>query len=99
MENSTGLELIAQERKEQIEKHKRKIANDVFRNDHQQLSQAAHMLLSVDYEEGIDPESFPDGWDKDICNYMISKPYKHRLIIAGALIAAELDRLNYLENA
>jgi hypothetical protein len=29
---------------------------------------------------------------------MASKSYKERLIIAGALIAAEIDRLQYLEN-
>lgn len=29
---------------------------------------------------------------------MWDKPYKERLVIAGALIAAELDRLNALED-
>lgn len=89
----TGIELIAQERAEQIEKHGRTIEKDVELNDDQQLSLAAEMLLAVEHEEGIDSESYPDGWDKEICTYMISKPYKERLIIAGALIAAEIDRL------
>lgn len=58
-----------------------------------QLSIAAYMLLSVDYEEGIDSESYPFGWDADICNKMINKSYEERLIIAGALLAAEIDRI------
>lgn len=89
----TGIELIAQERISQIYKHHRTIDDDVKYNDNEQLAQAAEMLLAVSHEEGIDPESFPDDWDSDVCQKMISKPYKERLIIAGALIAAEIDRL------
>ena len=37
----------------------------------------------------------PNGWDQEIWEKMIRKPHQERLIIAGALIAAELDRLNY----
>lgn len=94
----TGIELIAEERKEQIEKHGRTIKKDVQFNDSEQLSMAAEMLLAVSHEEGIDPASYPDGWDYDICQKMISKPYKQRLIIAGALIAAEIDRLQSLKS-
>jgi len=36
----------------------------------------------------------PNGWDVDIYKKMRNKSYKERLIIAGALIAAELDRLS-----
>lgn len=89
----TGTQLITEERLEQIIKHGRTITKDVIENDNNQLSVGALMLLSVDYEEGIDSESYPDGWDKDICLHMLNKPYKERLIIAGALIAAEIDRL------
>jgi hypothetical protein len=89
----SGIELIAQERQEQITKHGRTIESDVEQNDNKQLAVCAEMLLAVEHEEGIDPESYPDGWDEDVCRYMISKPYKERLIIVGALIAAEIDRL------
>lgn len=88
----TGIELIAKERKEQIEKHGRTIEQDVQQNRQDQLSKAAIMLLSVDYEEGIDPKSYPSGWDQEMCLKMINKSYKERLVIAGALLAAELDR-------
>lgn len=89
----TGIELIAEERLEQIEKHGRTIARDVKENYAEQLATGAEMLLAMSHEEGIDPLEFPDGWDHDICEHMLGKPYKERLIIAGALIAAEIDRL------
>lgn len=91
-----GVMQIAFERMEQIEKHGRALLLDAEENNNNQLSLGALMLLSVDYEEGIDSEAYPDGWDKDICLKMINKSYKERLIIAGALIAAEIDRLNYI---
>lgn len=91
----TGIELIAQERQEQIEKHGRTVERDDRENSNQELALGAEMLLAAEHEEGIDPASYPDGWDPDICAHMLSKPYKERLIIAGALIAAEIDRLNY----
>ncbi len=90
-----GIQLIAQERDEQIYKHRRIVARDVVENDNQQLSLGAEMLLAVEHEEGIDPNSYPDGWDHEICMKMLNKSYKERLIIAGALIAAELDRLQH----
>lgn len=93
----TGIQLIAHERREQIEKHGRTIARDVVENYNEQLAIGAAMLLAAEWEEGIDPESYPDGWDKEICNKMLAKPYKERLIIAGALIAAEIDRLQQEE--
>lgn len=92
-----GVTLIFQERLEQIEKHGRTLEYDVKENSEGQLSYAAEMLLAIGHEEGIDPQSYPWGWNKDICAYMLSKPYKERLVIAGALIAAELDRLTLEE--
>ena len=93
-----GIELIAQERLEQIEKHSRTIEQDVDLNRNQQLSIAASKLCS--YEMDI-PDFFePDGWDSKIWEHMTEKPYKERLIIAGALICAEIDRIQsiYYEN-
>lgn len=89
----TGLELIATERQEQIEKHGKTTEKDVANNDYMQLSLGALMLLSVDYEEGIDSASYPKGWDEEMCTKMIGKSYEERLVIAGALLCAELDRL------
>ena len=41
----TGIELIAEERREQIEKHGRTLENDFVINDVGQLAHAAEMLL------------------------------------------------------
>jgi hypothetical protein len=93
MENS-GVKLIAIERREQIEKHGRTLERDDIENAAGELALGAEMLLAVEHEEGIDQESYPGGWDKEMCLRMINKPQIERLIIAGALIAAEIDRLS-----
>ena len=101
-----GIQLIAQERQEQIEKHNRTIDMDVELNTVGQLGFAAVSLCSeydaLGHLGGSELDRIahftrwiPIGWDKEIWLKMISKPYKERLIIAGALIAAELDRLQY----
>lgn len=92
----TGIELIAEERQEQIEKRDRTVLLDVYRNDRQQLRIAAKKLLVKwdGVEEGNQTRlKPPTGWDKEIWLKMVGKDYKQRLIIAGALIAAEIDRI------
>ena len=100
MEKKTGIELIVQERQEQIEKHGRTIEYDFKANNHYQLSQAAGLLSHLDPEEfGDNMEACcPIGWDINLWTKMMSKPYKERLVIAGALCAAEIDRLNISED-
>lgn len=99
MENiKTGIELIAIERKEQIEKHGRTVDKDCLYNAVNQLSYAASILCSEDWvcneELDIIEDHCPAGWDEAIWKNMVKKSHKERLIIAGALIAAEIDRLN-----
>ncbi len=97
----TGIELIAIEREEQIEKHGRSIDNDIRDNSHKQLTMAAS-ILCVEYPfnfltvEDVKQYQCPANWDKILWSKMVSKPYKERLVLAGALIAAEIDRLNNL---
>jgi hypothetical protein len=90
----TGIALIAQERSEQIEKHGRTHTHDIVENNMHELSCAASALCL------ISPQltDMPEKWDANWCLKMIQKPYKERLIIAGALIAAELDRVIYNES-
>jgi len=89
----TGIELIAKERQEQIEKHGRTLESDQRQNGSYQLSIAATKILS--YPADVHNHNIPPvGWDVDIYKKMASKSYKERLIIAGALIAAEIDRIN-----
>lgn len=97
----TGIELIAIERQEQIEKHGRDTEWDVNENTKEQLSFAAALLSCPNPKNmGFDPNSDfgrPELWDKKLFNKMMDKSYRQRLIIAGALIAAEIDRLNMLD--
>ena len=93
----TGIELIAEERQEQIEKHGYNSdhdhdeyseinSNDFIRTE-SLLRDAAIGCLNADRGE------FPAFWDETRVGKICNKPYKERLIIAGALIAAEIDRL------
>ena len=96
----TGIELISQERDEQILKHGRTTATDKLFNQEYQLCSGASCLLFSPADEVNDfAKEFlfiPKDWDETIWNKMINKPYKERLIIAGALIAAEIDRIQTL---
>ncbi len=87
----TGIELIAIEREEHISKHCINTGIDILHNSHYQLAYAAEKMCvpQLDVPNYIPPVN----WDEQIWSKMISKNYKERLIIAGSLIAAELDRL------
>lgn len=86
----TGAELICLERAEQIIKHGRTVQEDIDFNTAGQLVTAARTLSM-----SIVPDHYvnrPYKWDETIWKKMIQKSYKDRLVIAGALIAAEIDR-------
>jgi len=87
----TGIELIAKERQEQIEKHGRTIEYDASQNIDGQLAHAAS-VLSYPYQYADDIDA-PYDWDIDLFKKMRNKPRIDQLVIAGALIAAEIDRL------
>jgi len=90
----TGIELITEERLEQIEKHGRSISEDVMNNSEFQLLQAANALTYFEFSSEVATNAYrPYGWNLEIWRRMCNKKYKERLIIAGALIAAEIDRL------
>lgn len=89
-----SIELIKQEREEQILKHGRTIELDIKYNSNYQLSYAVEKLCVPELD--VPNYTPPMNWDEDIWNKMISKSHKERLIISGALIAAEIDRLNNL---
>ncbi len=88
----TGIELIAKERHDQIFKHGRDIVHDVKFNSLGQLSVAAGILSQKNIPDYL--ILIPKGWDVEIWNKMLRKPYEQRLIIAGALISAEIERLH-----
>lgn len=85
---------IAQERAEQIEKHGRTVEKDVNENMRHQLRNGAIRLIA---EDAGKKQLIPDGWGEARWFKMADKTYKDRLIIAGALIAAEIDVLQNKE--
>ena len=96
---NTGLEFIAKERQEQIEKHHFSVDIDVKHNNHYQLSQAAGLLTWLDEEEyGHDVDACcPTEWNPERWRKMMGKSYLDRLAIAGAFCAAEIDRMNAIK--
>lgn len=101
----SSIELITKEREEQITKHGRTIQDDVKYNNEYQLVEAASTLsMNVPNEIfdsylGYHEHYPPTGWKSDLWGKMLRKPYKERLVIAAALLAAEIDRIEANEIA
>lgn len=86
----TGIDLIIIERREQVQKHERTLDYDIMYNPDGAL------IMAAQYCTSLDPELYPGTWDKSFRNKISKKPLRERLVIAGALLAAELDRLYYV---
>lgn len=100
MEKLTGVELIAQERKEQVEKHGFSAEHDARQyNSKGELVQAACYLLCKDsllikaHPSNLRYALFPSSWNGEYKIKFDQKEDLQSLIIAGALIAAEIDRI------
>lgn len=85
-----GVNLIAIERQEQIKKHGYTLEDDISVNQDLQLVHAASALIDggLNMHHACPPEWDNKQWDK-----MIRKPFKQRLIMAAALLAAHVDIL------
>lgn len=91
----TGIELITEERKEQIEKHGFDSEQDAEFYQKNELIEAAQFALT------LERQFYPQSWDFWFYDKMKAKEERlseydfwiERLKIAGALIAAEIDRL------
>jgi|SRR3972149_891173 len=88
----TGAQLIADERREQIYRHKRTIANDVATNTSNELETAAQRLLTQVLGKSGHYPAWPEHWDAAICDKMDAKTDFEKIQIAGAFLAAALDR-------
>jgi hypothetical protein len=97
-DKKTGVELIAEERKEQIEVHCFNVQKDSAYYKNGELKRAALFAIL------LSNEIYPETWDTWFMNKMRDKEMRlspvefdiERLKIAGALIAAEIDRLQSL---
>lgn len=87
----TGIEKISLERLDQKVKHNHTIKSDYQQYPDFQLVSLVEAILSCNIDKA--PDCFPD----HMVNQILRKNYEQRLIIAGALIAAEIDRLNFEE--
>ena len=85
-----AIELIQREREEQVEKHGFDAAHD---DAHQkgEIKQAALAIL-------IEHHNYWP-WQMSHFRKIVAKPRKEKLIIAGALIVAEIERLQRAEVA
>lgn len=82
----TGIELIAEERQSQIEKHKFNAERDAAYTNLELQSAAVFAITGA-------REYYPLDWDIEWKVRIQAKPEVGRLAVAGALIAAEIDRL------
>jgi len=89
----TGIELIAKERREQIEKHGFTAEHDK-QNSKGEMIDAALFLLSG--EEDYFPATWDERWMYKFKAAIKQQSFKS-FIVAGALIAAEIDRLQAVE--
>lgn len=83
----TGIELIAKERQEQIEKHNWSLDHDKYVNSDGQIMKAVDSLILCVHEQ------WPSDWDPVYYWNITRKPATERLAVIGALIAAEIDRI------
>jgi hypothetical protein len=92
MKTKTGIDLINQERTEQIFKHQRTPQYDLQYNAEYQLKDAARSLLIDNEKQRI--LACPNKWNLEAWAKMCRKNYSDRITISAALLAAELDRLS-----
>ena len=81
----TGVELIANERKDQKEKHG-------FDAEHDADHASEDLTLAAIYLLTNDNDYYPADWHLIYKEKFDKKDRKDKLIVAGALIAAEIDR-------
>jgi hypothetical protein len=68
-------------------------------NNFRELAKASIVLISNNFlEKRKALIAMPDDWDNETCLEMVSKIYVERLVIARALITAEIDRCFYKKN-
>jgi len=92
----SGVDKIAEERSEQQEKHGFSIEFDVDFNKNESLTIAAQGILYRGIYNRL--AACPPKWDKERWDKMCHKSYAERLVLAGAWIAAEIDRVNVLHS-
>lgn len=87
----SGIELITQERLEQITKHGWTLEHDKDINGSKELVQAAnYCLMLAGFKEGN--YFWPSNWQRDFEHKILNKDKVGKLVVAGAFLMAENDR-------
>jgi hypothetical protein len=93
-----GIELIAEERERQIAKEGWTAEHDDD-HDNNELAAAACCYASAYYGQSGSPNGHPpNGWPWAAKWWKPSRSYRRNLVKAGALIAAEIDRIQRLSD-
>lgn len=91
--NKTGIELIAQEREEQISKHGFSSVNDKRYKDGQLMQAARYCIRQSGWKPRYTKSNWPADWDSLYAHKIMRKTNIEKLVVAGALLMAE----NYRE--
>lgn len=86
----TGFESIAKERIEQVNKHHFQLSED-------RQYENGELIKAALYATTLDIKHWPRTWDKYFRNKIKNKSLEERFVIAGAFIAAEIDRLRAMD--
>lgn len=86
-----GAQRIGTERWEQVYKHKWSVRNDADYKDGQLIKAALFCINSNLFE-------WPFGWDKKFRDKILKKSQIERYAVAGAFIAAQIDRDEYINS-
>lgn len=97
VKTKTGIELIADERQEQIEKHGFSVENDKYYAKKELAQAAKYCLMLAEFKEksgriACKNVYWPENWDRHFENKILNKPRIEQLIVAGALFMAENER-------
>lgn len=87
----TGVELIAEARLKQKVKSGHSIKSDYEAYPDFELMDAVKAILNGN------PGEMPKNWDKEASERLCEKPLQDRLVTAGAMLAAQIDVLNFTE--
>lgn len=91
----TGVQLIDQERNEQIHKYGRTTLFDYHNNPDRVIVHACISILGYSVNAPGNP---PNGWDPVTWSNIVNKSHVQRLAIVGAFVAAEIDRCLYVKH-
>lgn len=92
----SGIELIAQERQEQIEKHGFSVKDDAEYYKLYELLQAALFCIDQAIPAGYGLKTgigWPQNWGREFEVKILSKDVVGQLKVAGAFIAAQIDKI------